>query len=142
MFLNFPKNQRKIWQISAQDLQSGQISNLKALSCNTMIIWVIWCIKDTIWCLYFIIWALFKSWAEICQIFRWFFGKFKNIKKTFWDYLTFRNKYKTQKKRNAFLWTQGQLISECLFDVLNFPKNQRKIWQISAQNLKSGQIIK
>ena len=23
------------------------------------------------------------SWAEICQIFRWFFGKLKNIKKTF-----------------------------------------------------------
>ena len=29
-------------------------------------------------------------WAEICQIFRWFFGKFKKIKKTFWNYLTFR----------------------------------------------------
>ena len=25
------------------------------------------------------------------------------------------------------------LISECLFDVLNFPKKQRKNWQISAQ---------
>ena len=37
---------------------------------------------------------------------------------------------------------EGQLISECLFDFLNFPKNQRKIWQISTQNLKSGQIIK
>ena len=29
------------------------------------------------------------SWAEICQIFSWFFGKFTNIKKTFWNYLTF-----------------------------------------------------
>ena len=28
---------------------------------------------------------------------------------------------------------KGQLISECLFDALNFPKNHRKIWQISAQ---------
>ena len=28
--------------------------------------------------------------------------------------------------------SKGQLISECLFDVLNFPKNQQKIWQISA----------
>ena len=37
---------------------------------------------------------------------------------------------------------KGQLISECLFDVLNFPKNQRKIWQLSTQNLKSGQIIR
>ena len=31
---------------------------------------------------------------------------------------------------------KGQLISECLFDVLNFPKNQRKIWQISALESK------
>ena len=29
-------------------------------------------------------------------------------------------------------YAKGQLISECLFDVLNFPKNQRKIWQIST----------
>ena len=36
-----------------------------------------------------LIWPLFSFWAEICQIFRWFFGKFKNIKKTFWNYLTF-----------------------------------------------------
>ena len=27
--------------------------------------------------------------GEICQIFRWFFGKFKNLKKTFWNNLTF-----------------------------------------------------
>jgi len=27
---------------------------------------------------------------------------------------------------------KGQLISECLFDILNFPRNQRGIWQISA----------
>ena len=31
---------------------------------------------------------------------------------------------------------KGQLISECLFDFLNFPKNQRKIWQISAPESK------
>ena len=31
---------------------------------------------------------------------------------------------------------KGQLISECLFDVLNFPKKQRKIWQISALEFK------
>ena len=31
---------------------------------------------------------------------------------------------------------KGQLISECLFDVLDFPKNQRKIWQISALESK------
>ena len=28
--------------------------------------------------------------------------------------------------------TNGQSISECLFDVINFPKDQQKIWQISA----------
>ena len=28
---------------------------------------------------------------------------------------------------------RGQIISECLFDFLNFPKNHRKIWHISAQ---------
>ena len=39
----------------------------------------------------FILWFdhFLDSGAEICQIFRWFFGKFKNIKKTFWNYLTF-----------------------------------------------------
>ena len=37
----------------------------------------------------------------------------------------------------AFPWTdKDQFISECLFDVLNFPKNQRKIWQISALESK------
>ena len=27
----------------------------------------------------------------------------------------------------CLFFTKGQIISECLFDVLNFPKNQRKI---------------
>ena len=31
---------------------------------------------------------------------------------------------------------KGQLISECPFDVWNFPKNQRKIWQISTLESK------
>ena len=35
---------------------------------------------------------------------------------------------------------KGQLISECLFDDLNFPKKQRKIWQISA--LESKKVVK
>ena len=30
----------------------------------------------------------------------------------------------------------GQIISECLFHFLNFPKKQWKIWQISAQEFK------
>ena len=32
----------------------------------------------------------------------------------------------------------SQLISECLFGALNFPKNQRKIWQISALETKKS----
>ena len=31
---------------------------------------------------------------------------------------------------------KGQLISECLLGVIDFPKNQRKIWQISALESK------
>ena len=31
---------------------------------------------------------------------------------------------------------KGQLISECLLSVLDFPKNQRKFWQISALESK------
>ena len=38
---------------------------------------------------------------------------------------------------------KGQLISECPFDVLNFPKNQqKKIWQIFALESKNGEINK
>ena len=33
-------------------------------------------------------------------------------------------------------FNEGQLILECLFDILNFPKKQRKIWQISALEYK------
>ena len=38
---------------------------------------------------------------------------------------------------NSF--TKGQLISECLFGVIDFPKKQRKIWQISA--LESKKLV-
>ena len=42
------------------------------------------------------------------------------------------------RQKSLFLWSnsKGQLISECLFDFLNFPKNQRKIWQTSAPGSK------
>ena len=33
-------------------------------------------------------------------------------------------------------YTKGHLISELIFDILNFPKNQQKIWQISALEYK------
>ena len=44
----------------------------------------------------------------------------------------------------ADICVKGQLISDCFFGVLNFPKNQRKIWQISALESKkwSNQQIK
>ena len=32
--------------------------------------------------------------------------------------------------------TEGQIISECLFDFINFQKNQRKFWQNSAPESK------
>ena len=34
--------------------------------------------------------------------------------------------------------SKGQLISKCLLGVIDFPKNQRKIWQISALESKNG----
>ena len=48
------------------------------------------------------------------------------------------NSERITKKNLYFVCTyaKGQLISECLFDVLFFPKNQRKIWQISALESK------
>ena len=55
----------------------------------------------------------------------------------------FENTTEGQKILNANLLVfissaeaKGQLISEWLFDVLNFPKNQQKIWQISALEYK------
>ena len=38
--------------------------------------------------------------------------------------------------RGAAARVKGQLSAECLFDFLNFPKNQRKIRQISAPESK------
>ena len=32
-----------------------------------------------------------------------------------------------KKSNNSYHYDKGQLISECLFDILNFPKKQRKI---------------
>ena len=41
-------------------------------------------INDYIQCLYFMFWPLFRYWAEICQIFRWFFVKFKRHSEINW----------------------------------------------------------
>ena len=44
--------------------------------------------------------------------------------------------------KRYFIWLpKGQLISECLFDVLNFPKTNEKFDKFLPWNLKSGQII-
>ena len=44
---------------------------------------------------------------------------------------------------NLLIMTKGQLISECLFDVLNFQKkNNEKFDKLLSHNLKSGQIRK
>ena len=37
---------------------------------------------------------------------------------------------------HLLLMAKGQLISECLFDILNFPKNKQKVWKISASESK------
>ena len=37
---------------------------------------------------------------------------------------------------------KGQLISECLFDFLNFPKNHRKFDKFLPKNMKGVEIIK
>ena len=45
--------------------------------------------------------------------------------------------------RLSYRWSvKGQIISECLFDFLNFPKKQPKFDKFVPQNLKCGQIIK
>ena len=51
----------------------------------------------------------------------------------------FCTKLRIEKQRQTFWPHKGQLISECPFD---FPKNHRKICQISAKNMKGVEIIK
>ena len=79
--LNFPKNQRKIWQISA--LESKKWSNHKITApysvFKTLNSPYNHSIKESVFAL--LIWPLFSAWAEICQIFRFFFGKFKTSKR-------------------------------------------------------------
>ena len=49
------------------------------------------------------------SGAEICQIFRCFFGKFKKIKKTFWNLLTF-----STRKLRGYSEEQTKVTTELL----------------------------
>ena len=53
-------------------------------------------------------------------------------KKKYFDAPSFlRDMFETICRRD-----KGQLISDRLFDILSFPKNQRKTWQISALEYK------
>ena len=76
---------QKKTQISA--LESKKCSNQQSKS--TFLWYIIWFTYDYVgYLMYYsaiILWFdhFLDTWAEICQIFRWFFGKLKNIKKTF-----------------------------------------------------------
>ena len=44
-------------------------------------------------------------------------------------------------QQNQFRNFQGKLISECLFDVLNFPKKPtQKFYKFLPKNIRNGQI--
>ena len=62
----------------------------------------------------FILWIyhFLDSGAEICQIFRWIFGKFKSIKKTFWNHLNFRRSKCQNYKEELCSW--GDIMPKCL----------------------------
>ena len=54
------------------------------------------------------------------------------ITELFWEAVFFTNK----RGFHIDVIYKGQLISECLLGVIDFPKKQRKIWQISALESK------
>ena len=83
MSLIFQKTNEKFDKFLPQNLKGGQINKVKALSYNTMIIWAFSCITDTIRGLCLLFDHFLYSGAEICPIFRCFFGKFRTPKKTF-----------------------------------------------------------
>ena len=56
--------------------------------------------------------------------------------------LRYQQLYKAEPGSMPYGSTKGQLISEWLFDVLNFPENQCKNLIISALESKSGWITK
>ena len=80
-FIFYKKNE-KFDKFLPQNLKSGQINKVKTLSYNiTIIIWAIWCIKDTTWWHYFTILPLFRFWGRNLSNFSLFFGKFKKSKR-------------------------------------------------------------
>ena len=63
------------------------------------------------------------------------FANFQNAVSA--GYFSMLHVFKYLSTKDRLSASKGQLISECLFDVLNFPKNPKKLL-----NLKSGQIIR
>ena len=62
----------------------------------------------------------------------------------FWTSLSVQVWANTQTKhyvKVSFILTKGQLISDWLFGVFNFPKNQHNIWWISALEFKKWLIM-
>ena len=47
-----------------------------------------------------------------------------------------KHKYSRTLIADLCFYCKGQLISECLLGVIDFPKKQQKIWQISAPESK------
>ena len=76
--LNFPKNQWKIWQISALEYKKWLNHKIKATNYLQIILDITYYRKVPLFCWFD---HFLYSRAEICQIFRWFFGKFKISKR-------------------------------------------------------------
>ena len=122
----FSKNQQQIWQISAVKTKKWSNQQKRHFLYNTMIIWATWYLKTLYGAI--ILWFdhFLDSGVGICQIFCWFLWKFKNIKKTFWNYLTFRNSYlctltldiiKGRKKGSDWfsnLWMAPNYVFQCV----------------------------
>ena len=77
-FFKLFRKKRKIWQISALESKKWSNQQVKALSYNNMIY-----IDYLMYLSAFLLWPdhFLNSGAEICQIFHWFFGKFKKNQK-------------------------------------------------------------
>ena len=68
--------------------------------------------------------------------FSWFDVVTKQIEKWVKTLGIFLEFIPSESKVQFIKHAKGQIISECFFDFVNFPKKHRKIWQISAQKSK------
>ena len=51
----------------------------------------------------------------------------------------FSNLLLDSRAKDQISYAKGQLFSECLFDILNFPKNQQKFDKFLPWNIKSDE---